>query len=460
MELARRELFSYAQIRAGDFYKEDRAYLVSLCDEIQAFIESGTERVLVIDAPPRHGKSRTGQIAVEWLLGRDQSRKIMTGSYNETLATQFSKGVRNTIQEQKADEDRIIYTDIFPSVAIKRGDGAMNLWSLEGGFNNYLATSPTGTATGFGADILIIDDLIKNSMEANTAHVLEGHWRWFTDTMLSRLEANGKIIIIMTRWHSKDLAGRVLAKLPEMGYSVRHISYKALQDDGTMLCEEILPYEEYLAKTRAMDPAVASANYQQEPIDLRGRLYTSFKTYEDIPRDAAGRPLFTSVELYCDTADTGDDYLCSIAYGEYQKEAYILDVIYTKAPMEDTEPAVANQCIEHEVNIADVESNAGGRGFSRAVERELRQRGWNRTRVRWFHQSRNKVARIHTHSTFVMDHIYFPVNWRDRWPEFYRSMFEYQREGKNDHDDAQDTLTGIAEMLSQNVETILLKHSL
>lgn len=384
----------------------------------------------------------------------------MTGSYNETLATQFSKGVRNAIQEQKADEDRIVYTDIFPGVAIKRGDGAMNLWSLEGGFNNYLATSPTGTATGFGADLLIIDDLIKNSMEANTAHVLDGHWRWFTDTMLSRLEANGKIIIIMTRWHSKDLAGRVLGELPEMGYSVRHISFKALQEDGTMLCDDILPYEEYLAKTRAMDPAVASANYQQEPIDLKGRLYDRFKTYESVPQDSQGRPLFTSVKLYCDTADTGEDYLCSIVYGEYEKEAYILDVVYTKAPMEKTEPAVANQCIEHEVNIADIESNNGGRGFSRAVERHLREKGWNRTKVRWFHQSKNKVARILTQATFVMEHIYFPVNWRDRWPEFYQSMYEYQREGKNAHDDAQDAITGVSEYVQKNVDVVLHRHSL
>ena len=459
-ELARRKFFYYAQLRAPDFYKSDRKYLASICDQIQEFIESDEDRVLVINAPPRHGKSRTAQLAVEWALGKTKSLKIMTGSYNETLATQFSKGVRNAIQEEKADKSRIIYSDIFPDVRIKRGDAAMNLWSLEGGYNNYLATSPTGTATGFGADLLIIDDLIKNSMEANTAHVLDGHWSWFTDTMLSRLEANGKIIIIMTRWHSKDLAGRMLVEMPEMGYKVKNITYKALQDDGTMLCDEILPYTEYVAKSKVMDPAVASANYQQEPIDLVGRLYDQFKTYEFVPQDAQGHPLFTAVKLYCDTADTGADYLCSIVYGEYEKEAYILDVVYTKAAMEDTEPAVANQCIEYEVNIADIESNNGGRGFSRAVGRHLREKGWNRTKVRWFHQSKNKVARILTQATFVMEHIYFPVNWRDRWPEFYQAMYEYQREGKNAHDDAQDAITGVAEHVQQNVDVVLHRYSL
>ena len=145
----------------------------------------------------------------------------MTGSYNETLSTTFSKGVRNAIQEIKADEGRIVFSDVFPGVEIKSGDGAMNLWSLNGGYNNYLATSPTGTATGFGADIIIIDDLIKNAEEANNAMVLEKHWDWFTNTMLSRLETGGKIIIIMTRWHSNDLAGKALKELPQSGYKVK-----------------------------------------------------------------------------------------------------------------------------------------------------------------------------------------------------------------------------------------------
>ena len=87
----------------------------------------------------------------------------MTGSYNETLSTMFSKNVRNDIQEEKADIYKPVYSDVFPDVRIKKGDGAVNLWSLEGGYNNYLATSPTGTATGFGCDLLIVDDLIKNA---------------------------------------------------------------------------------------------------------------------------------------------------------------------------------------------------------------------------------------------------------------------------------------------------------
>ena len=153
----------------------------------------------------------------------------MTGSYNETLSTVFSKQVRNGIQEEKVQPDQIVYNDIFPDTKIKYGDSAMNLWSLEGEYNNYLATSPTGTSTGFGASLLIIDDLIKNAAEAFNANTLEGHWQWFVNTMLSRLEADGKIIIIMTRWHSDDLAGRALRELPEQGFKLKHVNLKAMQ---------------------------------------------------------------------------------------------------------------------------------------------------------------------------------------------------------------------------------------
>ena len=158
-----------------------------LCREFQAFVESDDE-VMIVNLPPRHGKSRTAGLLVEWVLGRDPSQKIMTGSYNETLSTMFSKNVRNAISEQKADLYIPVYADVFPGTRIKHGDGAMNLWSLEGGYNNYLATSPTGTATGFGASLMIIDDLIKNAEEANNELVKEKHWAWFTDTMQSRLE--------------------------------------------------------------------------------------------------------------------------------------------------------------------------------------------------------------------------------------------------------------------------------
>ena len=440
LELARREFFFYCYLKSPDFYKYERQFLVDLCNDLQNFLTSDDE-VLILNLPPRHGKSRTVGNLVEWLLGRDINAKIMTGSYNETLSTTFSKNVRNTIQEIKGDKDKIVFSDIFPGVSIKQGDGAMNLWSLEGGYNNYLATAPGGTATGFGCSLMIIDDLIKNKEEAYNANVLDKHWEWYAQTMLSRLEEGGKIIIIMTRWVSGDLAGRAIEHYKAEGKKIKHIKMKAVQDDkGTMLCDEILSYKSYLSKAKAMGPEIASANYQQEPIDIKGRLYNEFKTYVDLPKEK-----IVKISAYCDTADTGDDFLCNIIYADCKDSAYILDVIYTKEAMEITEPMVAEAYKKFNVNVADIESNNGGRAFARNIERITRDKGNYKTVVKWFHQSGNKIARILSNSAWVNANIYMPIDWKNKWSEFAKDIISYQKEGKNKHDDAPDALTGVAE---------------
>lgn len=445
-ELARREFFYFCNLMASDFYKPERRYLVELCEALQSFYEDEKAKVLIINEPPRHGKSRTAGLFVEWVLGRNPAEKIMTGSYNNILSATFAKNVRNAIQEVKADDNITVYSDIFPNVRIKRGDAAMDMWSLDGGYNSYLATSPSGTATGFGCSLLIIDDIIKNAEEAYNETAKEKSWLWFTNTMLSRLEEGGKILIIMTRWASDDLAGRAIE---HFGEAAKVITMKALQPDGTMLCDEILSRRSYEEKVRAMGADIASANYQQEPIDLKGQLYSSFKTYDRIPVDINGNPLFIAIRNYTDTADTGSDYLCSIVYGVYNGEAYVLDLLYTKDAMEETEPATAAMLYRNDVNVADFESNNGGRGFARQVRRILQDTyKSNKTVINTFAQTKNKAARILSNSTWVMEHIYFPTNWKDRWPEYYRAMTRYQREGKNANDDAQDATTGIAEKIN------------
>lgn len=433
LELARRDFFEYCKLTAPDFYNEERNFLEDLCYQLQNFYESN-EKVCVINMPPRHGKSRTAGKLVEWILGTNPNEKIMTGSYNEDLSSSFAKSVRDTIASEKT-EGVIVYNDIFPNTKIKDGEATQKKWALAGSkVSNYLATSPTGTATGFGCTIMIIDDLIKNAKEAYNENTLKNHIDWFNNTMLSRTENGFKLIIIMTRWSSNDLAGYILDNYP----NVRHINYKAVQDDGSMLCKDILSKEDYEFKTKNMNKDIVYANYQQEPIDVKNRLYTSFKTYEKLP------PAHYIMN-YTDTADEGEDYLCSINYQMYNNEYYILDVIYTQESMEVTEPAVARMLTKDNVGNANIESNNGGRGFARNVQKELKELKNTHTKVNWFHQGENKVARILSNSTGVMNNIYFPINWEDRWPEFAKHLKHYVRTGKNEHDDAEDCLTGVYE---------------
>lgn len=446
-ELARRDFWQYCKFTSPDFYTEERAFLKDLANKLQWFVEEASEQIMVVNMPPRHGKSRTATKFVQWLFGNQGAKtKVMTGSYNETLSETFAKQVRDTIAA-KPTLGVTVYNDIFPDTKIKYGEASMSKWALEGSQQtNYLATSPSGTATGFGCNVMIIDDVIKSAAEAYNANTLKNLTSWFTDTMLSRTEKGFKLIIIMTRWSNEDLAGFVLQNFD----NVVHINYKAVQEDGTMLCPDILSIDDYELKTKNMNKDIVAANYQQEPIDIKGRLYTKFKTYSEIPKDSKGNPLFKYILNYTDTADEGSDFLCSICYGMHSSdgvndEYYILDLIYTKASMETTEPATADMLTRNNVGCALIESNNGGRGFARNVKRECKEQGNNHTNVKWFHQSKNKVARILSNSTSVMNNIYFPENWEDRFPDFARDIKKYQREGKNEHDDAPDALTGVYE---------------
>lgn len=442
IELSKREFWEYCKFTSPDFYTEDRTFLKDLSQKLQWFIEDAEEQFMVVNMPPRHGKSRTVTKFVQWIFGKFGLHiKVMTGSYNETLSGTFAKQVRDTIAEKKT-LGVTVYNDIFPDTKIKYGEAAAQKWALEGSNqDNYLATSPTGTATGFGCNIMIIDDLIKTAEEAYNANRLQQLNSWFTDTMLSRTENNFKIIIIMTRWNSDDLAGYVLDNYE----NVVHVSYKAVQDDGTMLCEDILSKKDFKLKTKKMNKDIVEANYQQTPIDIKGRLYSRFKTYAEIPKDNDGNSLFKYILNYTDTADEGSDFLSSLCYGMYEGAYYILDIYYTKDSMEITEPETARMLTRNNVGCAIIESNNGGRGFARNVERECRELGNRHTNIKWFHQSKNKVARILSNSTSVMNNVYFPVNWEDRWPEFARDIKKYQKEGKNEHDDGPDSLTGVYE---------------
>lgn len=442
-ELARRYFHDYCVLRYPQFYTTDRDYLVEMCSRLQAFMEQNEKRFLVVNVPPRHGKSFTAKNFTEWLFGKNPSLKVMTGSYNEGLSTTFAKQVRSTIEEEKTGT-RLVYNDVFPLTKVKYGEASASKWSLDGSSEkSYLATSPTGTATGFGANVIVVDDIIKNSEEAYNELTLEKHWDWFTNTMMQRTEGSDwKIIIIMTRWASGDLAGRVLEAYDD----VEHITFTAVQEDGSMLCESILNEADYKLKTQEMNHDIVEANYNQQPIDITGRLYPSFPIYESLPSTRLKKWNYT------DTADKGTDFLCSVDYLVDGSDVYVTDVTMTDEGMETTEPAVADMFDADEVEEAVIESNNGGRGFARNVERLLRERDNRRCIVTWVPQNKNKEARILASSAWVSKHIFMPHNWNHKWPEFYKQLMGYQKKGKNAHDDAPDVLAAIYERVANPVE--------
>lgn len=479
---ARNDFWEYCKIESPDFYNEGNWHLKLLCWVLQALYEKRLTKAnywvaaniiapawyvgaidwdsmrddytyvrLMTNLPPRVGKSRTLVNFCKWAFGRNPKNKAITGSYNDEMAQDFSRYTRDGIQQPKTFPHEIVYSDIFPETKIKKGDASYGKWALNGSFFSYKGAGVGGSVTGKGCNISIVDDPVKDAEEAFNDGRLEVIWRWYSGTFKSRREKGSIEIVNMTRWAKQDICGRILAN-KKRGGEWFVLKMEAMDKaTGEMLCPALFDREMYQEYKDTIDEAIFNANYHQEPVDIKGRLYKEFATYKDVPRDENKNTLWERIISYTDTADTGEDYLATVVAGVYQGLAYVLDVQYTKAGMEITEPETARILYERDVTLAKIESNNGGRGFARNVERHLWQdHQTKRVRVTWFHQNKNKQSRIRSGATRVMKCVLFPVDWADRWPEYYKAMTEYKAEGKNAHDDAADATTGLAEMLDKN----------
>ena len=452
--LARRSFWHYCKVIDPEFYRDDRLHLVKLCTVLNNFFfglpldPSGkVYKNLMINIPPRFGKTRTLVHWTDWALGKDNSHRILTWSYNDDTAGDFSKYARDGITMEKIDPDDIVFSDVFPNTKVKQGSASAYKWALEGQHFNYLGSGVQGSVTSKGGTIQLVDDPIKGAIEALNENHCEDVWQRYTSTFLSRIEPRVQDtlkVMCMTRWSKGDPCGRLLQIEPEKWYVLKMEAMD--KTTGEMLCPEFLSKDKYNDIKGPMMPEIFAANYHQEPIDIIGKLYPSLKKYTDLPEDNNHKSLIAPVYAYIDTADEGDDWLCCVIYGFYQGRAYVLDVYYTKAGMEITEPETAKRLMDFNVNLCKIESNSGGRGFARNVQRIL----WDEYKrrdiiIKWFHQSQNKQGRIISQSNNVMENIFFPVDAATRWPAFWEHINAFQKEGKSKNDDAEDALTGVAE---------------
>lgn len=449
-EKARRNFYDYCQFREPEFYKESRPHLKVLCDTLNAFYynkilkEDGTPYTkLMIRIPPQHGKSRTLVNYTQWCLGKNNEERVITASYNDTQAGDFARYTRDGIQEEKNMPDQRVFSDVFPECKIKQGNASYQKWALEGQHFNYLGVGVGGGVTGKGATIRIIDDLVKDIETASNAAALEKIWLWYAGTYSSRISAEGgevKEIFCATLWSNKDPQGILEQDEKDEWYILKMEAWNG----ETMLCDDILNKQSYdkLKARMIKNPITKStfwANYHSKSVSVEGALYSKFNTYSKLPFE----PYI--IKSYTDTADMGDDYLCSVIYAEYEQLKYVLDVVYTQDPNEITEPLLAEVFENNNLTEAKIESNNGGRAFARNVERICKENGNNRIKFIWFHQSKNKEARIKSNSNNVQTQVVYPEDWATRWPEYHDAMTTYLAKGKNKHDDAPDTTTGIVE---------------
>jgi len=167
-------------------------------------------------------------------------------------------------------------------------------------------------------------------------------------------------------------------------------------------------------------------------------------------------PIFTQTRCaYIDTADKGIDYLCCISFILYMGLLYVVDVYYTQEGTEITQKEIAKHLLDSQIRYALFESNAGGSIVAQNVIREAEEIApYNSLTIHWFHQSKNKDARILSYSASVNNRVVMPVDWAVRWPVFHEHITNHMKAGKNKYDDAPDTLTGCVEMLDKRIEFV------
>lgn len=304
---------------------------------------------------------------------------------------------------------------------------------------------------------LIIDDPIKPE-DADSEVLRDRVNQRFDSTIRNRVNSRRTpIIIIMQRLHEMDLCG-YLQQQEGFTHDIEEakrnkniwyvLSLPVIQKDDQGNEFALWPFKHNLEELKRMQekfPIVFGRQYMMNPQPKEGLMYDNFRTYNHIPLTQK-----SIVKTYCDTADKGKDYLCSITYSETESAAYILDVIYTQMAMKDTEPLTAMQQAKFNVDLCRIESNNGGEGFARAVEAQTRILKNLKTKFKTFHQTDNKEIRIFNNSAKVNNLIYMPDNWQKLWPDFYKAVTNYLKVGGNAHDDAADALTGVVEWFGKD----------
>lgn len=413
---------------------------------------------LMVFMPPQHGKSEGSTRRLpSFILGERPDTRIAIVSYNAPKARKFNREIQRIIDTPE-------YQEIFPdthlnssNVTTVAGSWLRNADECEivGHLGGFKTVGVGGALTGEPVDVLIMDDIYKDAKTAWSSTVREGVSDWYDTVAETRLHNNSQQLIVFTRWHEDDLAGTLLRQQGEYhpvdnpnGWVV--VIYQAIKQgaptdydprqEGEALWEERHNLEK-LEAIRKRNPHVFDSLYQQDPKPSEGLMYdTGFAEYNIRPATK-----YCIRKAYVDTADTGADYLCAIIYDETEIGNYLVDVLYTQKPMEYTEPTLASMLTKHLVQECVVESNNGGRGFQRSVERQCRLLGNAKTKFKWFHQKDNKEVRINVNSAAVQNLTFMPLGWTKLFPEFASAINGYMKVGKNPHDDAPDALTGTIE---------------
>lgn len=486
-EAARRNLLRFAQYMQPDFQTTQfhRNYYAVLDKFAHKQIKN-----LIIQAPPQHGKSQgSSRHLPAFMLGDYPDTKMIICSYAATIAKDFNRDVQRLIDSDK-------YRALFPDTVLN-GSNVVTV------ANNYLRNSDVfevvnhtgslrvvgrgGALTSKTADVMIFDDLYKDSQEANSPQIRQGAWDWYTKVARTRLHNDSQQLIVFTRWHPDDIIGKIIEsedvvvirswadidKVPFGGWAL--VNFEAIKMGGPTEIDPREPGEplwperhslDKLEGIKAIDPLGFQCLFQGDPGSAEGKLYQPFKIW--VEKSDWGQYIRTG--CYVDVADEGDDYLFAATYDIYKSEnkiwnehtkrwepllfALITDVIFTDESTEITSVTVPRLINTNGVQRAWVESNNGGSQFEKTIKKKVR------ALTVPFYQGSNKESRVVTNAPFVNQQIIMPLGWEERYPKFYNHITNFLRKfDANEHDDDADGLTGIYEKEIADGNTLPYGHA-
>ncbi|MHB1798199.1 MAG: phage terminase large subunit [Vulcanimicrobiaceae bacterium] len=358
-ELARRSLLDFAALLYPGW--QNAAHLDRIASLLEA-VERGDLRRLMVNLPPRHGKSvLVAQIFPAWYLGRNPRGNVIEATHGAELAERNSRGARALIQDERWP---------FASRLSLDSTSAARWNLLEGG--GMYACGVDSSITGRGADVLILDDLQHDS---GTEGEREAAWRWYCEIAVPRLEPGASIIAIGTRFAEDDLFGRLLDGPDADEWSVLRLPAFAEDDDplgrapGDALWPERISATELEARKRSMGSRWFACQFQQNPLPSEGNIVKAswLQSYEKAPDS------FEKIVCALDAASkTGvaNDYSAIVVLGARPDGFYLLDVLRRKVEYPELLRMVQATFAQHNPSAIYIEDASAGTALIQNLRRE------------------------------------------------------------------------------------------
>lgn len=323
-------------------------YLIHICNLVQRFLEGdlrqedGTEvMILCISLPPQHGKSMSlTETLPSWVLGKFKTWRVIEVSYNEDFARKFGRRNKEKINE---------FGEKIFGVRVSKVTSAQDEWELDNGVGSMLSRGVGGSITGNPADLIIIDDPVKNRQEAESEVYRERVWDEWLNSIRTRLAAKGKTIVIMTRWHEDDLVARMLKN---EGKRAMYINLPCeAEEDDPVLREPGEALGKVLGKDNAWlddfkpvyltreGSRVWQSLFQGRPTAAEGNLFKRswFRFYSERPK------YFDEIiqSWDCTFKDSdGSDFVSGQVWGRVGALYYLLDRVKERLDLPDTCSAI------------------------------------------------------------------------------------------------------------------------